>query len=96
MASDEDAGAGFDLGDTVVIEPGGAELTVVGLAADAQLNVGPTLFVTYDTYVEAVAARNPDAGEPLPNALGVVPDARHESGASSSRRSTLRATTSMP
>ena len=57
------------------IEPGGAELTVVGLAADAQLNVGPTLFVTYDTYVDAVAARNPDAGEPLPNALGVVPDA---------------------
>ena len=75
VASDEDAGAGFDLGDTVVIEPGGAELTVVGLAADAQLNVGPTLFVTYDTYVDAVAARNPDAGEPLPNALGVVPDA---------------------
>lgn len=73
VASEEDAGTGFDLGDTIVIEPGGAELKIVGLASDAQLNVGPTMFTTYDTYVDAVAARNPDAGEPLPNALGVAP-----------------------
>jgi len=73
VASAEDAEAGFDVGDVVVVEPGGAEVEVVGLADDAQLNVGPTLFVTYDTYVAAVAARNPDAGTPLPNALGVAP-----------------------
>jgi putative ABC transport system permease protein len=73
VASAEDVDAGFDIGDTVAVEPGGGELTVVGLAADAQLNVGPTMFVTYDTYLDAIAARNPDAGEPLPNALGVAP-----------------------
>jgi putative ABC transport system permease protein len=31
------------------------------------------MFVTYDGYLAAVAARNPDAGTPLPNALGVSP-----------------------
>jgi putative ABC transport system permease protein len=73
VASDADADEGFDVGETVVVEPGGLALTVVGLARDAQLNVGPTLFVGYDTYLEAVVARNPDAGEPLPNVLGVAP-----------------------
>ena len=73
VASAEDAADGFDVGDVVAIEPAGAPLTVVGLAEDAQLNVGPTLFVTYDGYLAAVAARNPDAGAPLPNALGVAP-----------------------
>ena len=63
VASADDASAGFDIGDVVAILPGGAEIVVVGLAADAQLNVGPTMFVDYDTYGEAVAARNPDAGE---------------------------------
>ena len=72
VASAEDAADGFDVGDVVMVEPAGEELTVVGLAEDAQLNVGPTLFVTYEGYVEAVAARNPDAGEPRPNALGVA------------------------
>ena len=75
VASAEDAGDGFDVGDVVTIEPAGDELTIVGLTDDAQLNVGPTLFVTYDGYVAAVAARNPDAGTPLPNALGVAPAA---------------------
>ncbi|HEY3485237.1 MAG TPA: hypothetical protein VGK49_07625 [Ilumatobacteraceae bacterium] len=64
---------GFEIGDTVVVEPGGLELTVVGAAPDAQLSVSPTLFVGYDTYLAAVAARNPGAGDPLPNALGVLP-----------------------
>ncbi len=73
VASDADASLGFDIGDVVVVEPGGLELTVVGLARDAQLQVSATMFVTYDTYVEAVVARNPDAGDPLPNALGVAP-----------------------
>ena len=46
---------------------------MVGLAPDAQLSVTPTLFVGYDTYLAAVAARNPGGGDPLPNALAVVP-----------------------
>ena len=73
VASEADADDGFDIGDAIVVEPGGLELTVVGLAPDAQLSVTPTLFVGYDTYLAAVAARNPGGGDPLPNALAVVP-----------------------
>jgi putative ABC transport system permease protein len=73
VASDADAAGGFAVGDTVRVEPGRLDLVVVGLARDAQLNVAPTLFVGYDTYLAAVANRNPDAGAPLPNALGVAP-----------------------
>lgn len=73
VGSDADARNGFGIGDTVVVEPGGLEITVVGLAEDVQLSASPTLFITYDTYVEAVRTVNPDAAEPLPNVLGVVP-----------------------
>ena len=68
-----DAGDGFGVGDVVTVEPGGLEIEVVGLAEDVQLSASPTLFVTYDTYVEAVSSANPDAGEPLPNVLAVAP-----------------------
>jgi putative ABC transport system permease protein len=73
VATDVDASDGFDIGETVRVEPGGLSLTVVGLARDAQLSVTPTLYVSYDTYLDAVAARNPDAGEPPTNVLGVRP-----------------------
>ena len=55
VASEADVGNGFDVGDTIVVEPGGLELTVVGLAPDAQLNVRPDDVPTYDTYLAAVA-----------------------------------------
>jgi putative ABC transport system permease protein len=61
------------VGDVITVQPGGLELTVVGLAEDVQLNVSTTLFAPYDSYVAAVQAANPDAGEPLPNVLGVAP-----------------------
>jgi hemin transport system permease protein len=73
VGSDADAGSGFGVGETVVVEPGGLELTIVGLARDVQLNAGPTLFVPYATYVDAVQSANPDAGEPLPNVMAVAP-----------------------
>jgi len=73
IGSTNDADAGFGLGDTVVVEPNGFEITIVGLADDVQLNAGPTLFVTYDDYVAAIKSVNPDAGDPLPNVLGVAP-----------------------
>ncbi len=73
VGTDADAGDGFGIGDTVILEPGGVPITVVGLARDVQLNAGPTLFVTYDTYVGAVRAVNPDAGDPLPNVLAAAP-----------------------
>lgn len=75
VASDADAKDGFDVGEAVRVEPGGLVLTVVGLARDARLNVLPTLFTTYATYTDAVAAANPDAGSPLPNVIALEPRA---------------------
>jgi putative ABC transport system permease protein len=73
VASSADAVNGYDIGDVVTVQPGGLELTVVGLADEAQLNAGPTVFVPFDTYVEAVRAANPDAGDLLPNVLALSP-----------------------
>jgi putative ABC transport system permease protein len=73
VVSDADVRLGYGIGETVTLLPGGKQLEIVGVAADAQLNVAPTLFVSYDTYLDAVASANPDAGQPLPNVLGVVP-----------------------
>ena len=73
IGSDADAASGFGLGDVVRIEPGGLELTIVGLARDVQLNAGPRLFVGYDTYLDAISSANPDAGDPLPNVLAIAP-----------------------
>jgi len=53
--------------------PGDLEITIVGVAEDVQLNVSPTIFTSYDTYIAAVQSRNPDAGTPLPNVLAVSP-----------------------
>lgn len=73
VGADADASSGFGLGEIVRVEPGGLELTIVGLARDSQLNAGPTLFVEYATYLDAIRSANPDAGEPLPNVLGAAP-----------------------
>lgn len=73
VVSDVDAADGFDIGDTVTVIPGGLQLTVVGLATDVQINVTPTMFATYQTYLDAVASRNPDGGTLLPNAIAVRP-----------------------
>ena len=63
----------FAVGDTVVLQPGGFTVEVVGLADDIQLNVAPTLFTSYETWSNAVQSVNPDAGEPLPNVMAVSP-----------------------
>src|SRR5690349_4303607 len=73
VASDVDAANGFGVGQTVTLTPGDLPLTVVGLAADAQLSASPTLYATYETYGQAIRAANPDAGEPLPSVIGVAP-----------------------
>lgn len=71
--------ADFDLGDRVQVVPVGVpgatgpELVVVGLVEDAQLQVTPTLFSSWEDYEAVVRASNPDAGAVLPNALGVRP-----------------------
>jgi len=73
VVSDADVRLGYGIGEVVTLLPGGKQITVVGVAQDVQLNVAPTLFVSYATYLDAVQSVNPDAGEPLPNVLGVVP-----------------------
>jgi putative ABC transport system permease protein len=73
VVSDADVQLGYGIDDTVRLLPGGKEITIVGVAENAQLNVAPTLFVSYATYLDAVKSVNPDAGTPLPNVLGVIP-----------------------
>jgi putative ABC transport system permease protein len=69
----------FAVGDTVkVLGPGGQskgteQITVVGLADNAQLQVTPTLFTTWQDYVAAVDSSNPTAGGVLPSAIAVAP-----------------------
>jgi len=73
VVSDADVSLGYGIGDTVTLLPGGTTIEIVGVAENAQLNVSPTLFASYDTYLDAVSSVNPDAGTPLPNVLGVIP-----------------------
>jgi len=67
----------FALGDRVrVVGPGeGPVLRVVGLADDAQIQVTPTLFVSWPDYVAAARAVNPDAATVPPSVIGVRPAA---------------------
>jgi putative ABC transport system permease protein len=73
VVSDADVRLGYGIGEVVTLLPGGKEIEIVGVARDTQLNVSPTVFASYDTYLDAVKSVNPDAGTPLPNVLGVVP-----------------------
>jgi putative ABC transport system permease protein len=69
----------FAVGDRVRIVPVGVagddapEFVVVGVVDDAQLQVTPTLFTSWDDYERAARAANPDAGTILPNAIGLRP-----------------------
>lgn len=64
----------FSIGDRVrITAEGGPELTVVGLADEAQIQVTPTLFVAWDDYAAASRAVNPDAETVLPAVIGVRP-----------------------
>ena len=79
MASGEAVGSAgdFSLGDRVEIvsDGSGPLLRVVGLAEDAEIQVTPTLFVSWTDYVAAARAVNPDATTVLPSAIGVRPSA---------------------
>lgn len=69
--------ADFSIGDEVEVVPtppgSPVKVTVVGVAADIQLSVSPTLFTDLETYQGAVRAVNPEATDVLPNALALVP-----------------------
>lgn len=71
VASERNRSEGFDLGDVVRVEPDGVEMTVVGLAADINYSVAPTLFTAWGTYEDARRTRNPDALEVFPTVLVV-------------------------
>lgn len=74
VANQADADRGFAVGDVVTVEPAGLDLRVVGLAADAGLNVSPTVWTTAATYVDVARTRNPELTEELrPNVLAVKP-----------------------
>ncbi|MFV0308112.1 MAG: ABC transporter permease [Desertimonas sp.] len=67
----------FAVGDsvTVIAASGGAdvELTVVGVAAEVQLNVTATVFTDFDTYEAAARALNPDLRAAPVSAVTVRP-----------------------
>lgn len=67
----------FAIGDVVRLAGAadGPRLRVVGLAEDAQIQVTPTLFVSWADYVAARRAVNPDARDVPPSAIGVRPAA---------------------
>ncbi|MCU0308082.1 MAG: ABC transporter permease [Thermoleophilia bacterium] len=75
VASDRDRGDGFDVGDVVRVEPGGAPIRIVGRARDINYSVSPTLFTTFPTYEAARRIRNPDARAVNPSAIAVRPEA---------------------
>lgn len=75
VASDRNRSEGFDIGDVVRIEPGGVEITVVGLARDINYSVSPTVFVSWDTFQAARKVRNPDATVVFPSVMVVEPAA---------------------
>jgi putative ABC transport system permease protein len=61
VASERNRSEGFDVGDTIRLEPDGADITIVGLARDINYSVSPTMFVSFETYEAARKTRNPDA-----------------------------------
>lgn len=52
-------GGGVAIGDSLVLEPGSTEVTVVGLVRGAQFNALPTAYVLLETYSDAIEAANP-------------------------------------
>ena len=72
VALDSAAEDGFDVGDSVTVEPGGEEIRIVGLAEQIGYQAS-TLFTDYDTFSAAVMSANPDATGVLPAVLGISP-----------------------
>jgi putative ABC transport system permease protein len=74
VASAGAAEDGFAVGDRVVVQPGGVEITIVGSARQTSFIVTPTMFASYATYEEVRLAANPDAPAVVPSALAVATD----------------------
>jgi putative ABC transport system permease protein len=76
VASDIDAGRGLGIGERVEVVGPDATLPIriVGLAADSRFSVDPVVFVSYETYTEAVRTKNPDAEVVTPSIVAVAPE----------------------
>jgi putative ABC transport system permease protein len=73
VASSEDVDDGFALGDTITSASGSIPLTVVGLTEESRFSVSPTVWVTFEAFIELRQAANPDARGVLPSVLAVTP-----------------------
>lgn len=62
----------FVVGDRIRVLPGDLTIEVVGLSRGSDL-FASSVFTPYNTYLAALRSANPDALEPLPNALAVRP-----------------------
>lgn len=62
---------GFRVGATIVLEPTGRTLKVVGYTEGSRFNAAPTAYTTIDTYRSVVAAANPKAPFVPDNLVGV-------------------------
>ena len=74
------ASADFAVGERVVVQPGGEELTVVGTAEESSFSVTPTLFASYATYEAVQLSTNPDAPAVVPSAVAVQVEDGAEAG----------------
>jgi hypothetical protein len=58
VASEKDRADGFDIGDTIQVQPDGVTITVVGVARDINYSVAPVLFVDFATFEDATKHAN--------------------------------------
>ena len=65
---------GFRIGATIVLEPTGRTLKIVGYTEGSRFNAAPTAYTTIDTYRAIVAAANPGAPFVPDNLVGVEVD----------------------
>jgi putative ABC transport system permease protein len=72
VASSRNASAGFAIGDRAELVRGGRVITIVGQARDINYSVLPTMFTTFETYVEARRDANPNASIVWPSAVAVA------------------------
>lgn len=73
VVSGEDATGRFGIGDTVTVEPGAVQLTVVGLTEGSRYNVSPTMWVRWEAYEVLALRATPEIGVAYPSAVAVQP-----------------------
>jgi putative ABC transport system permease protein len=75
VASGEDGPGRYGVGDTITMEPGEVELTVVGLTEGGRMGNSPTIWTVWNTYEELVRRAIPDTTVVLPSVVAVAPAA---------------------